>query len=114
MKREFIAVYILSNKYNGTVYTGVTSDLPRRIWQHRSALIEGFSKRYGLNKIVYYEPYTLITKAIVREKQIKGLNRVKRIKLIESINPKWEDLWLEINGCSIKKDRSVDPSQKEL
>jgi len=90
MKQSF--VYIISNRKNGTIYTGVTSDLNKRIFQHKNKLIDGFSKKYGLDKLVFFEEYADIYNAIVREKEIKGWLRRKKIELIESINPNWNDL----------------------
>jgi len=90
MKQSF--VYIISNRKNGTIYTGVTSDLNKRIFQHKNKLIDGFSKKYGLDKLVFFEEYADIYNAIVREKEIKGWLRIKKIELIESINPNWNDL----------------------
>ncbi len=85
-------VYILTNKVNTVFYTGVTSDLKLRIYQHKNKLVDGFTKRYNLNKLVYFEIFDLITYAIEREKQIKGGSRRKKIDLIESANPEFRDL----------------------
>jgi putative endonuclease len=84
-------VYILSNK-RGTLYTGVTNDLERRIYQHKNELTEGFTKKYNITRLIYFESTDDITAAIAREKQIKGLLRSKKIELIKTMNPKWEDL----------------------
>jgi putative endonuclease len=84
-------VYILSNK-RGTLYTGVTNDLERRIYQHKNKLTEGFIKKYNITRLIYFESTDDITAAIAREKQIKGLLRSKKIELIKTMNPKWEDL----------------------
>jgi putative endonuclease len=84
-------VYILSNK-RGTLYTGVTNDLERRIYQHKNELTEGFIKKYNITRLIYFESTDDITAAIAREKQIKGLLRSKKIELIKTMNPKWEDL----------------------
>ena len=86
-------IYILFNKRNGTLYTGVTSDLVQRIYQHKNKVIDGFSKKYNLDKLGYYEAFDDIESAIVREKQIKAGSRLNKIKLIESINPDWKDLY---------------------
>ena len=86
-------VYILFNRKNGTLYVGVTSDLIKRIYQHKNKLIEGFSKKYGLDKLGYYEIYENIENAILREKQIKSGSRKNKINLIEKVNPNWEDLY---------------------
>jgi len=84
--------YIITNKNNTTLYTGVTSDLNNRIYQHKNHLIEGFSKKYNLEKLVYYEIFNDIRDAINREKQIKAGSRKKKEQLINSINPDWNDL----------------------
>ena len=86
-------VYILFNRKNGTLYVGVTSDLIKRIYQHKNKLIEGFSKKYGLDKLGYYVIYENIENAILREKQIKSGSRKNKINLIEKVNPNWEDLY---------------------
>jgi putative endonuclease len=91
MKRYF--VYILTN-VSKTIYTGMTNDLERRIYEHKQKMIPGFSKRYNLSKLVYFEDATDVKQAISREKQIKGWLRKKKIALIESMNPKWQDLSL--------------------
>jgi putative endonuclease len=90
------AVYILANHKNGTLYTGVTSDLVKRIWQHRADLTDGFTKRYKVHALVYYELCDDMLSAIAREKQIKAGSRNKKIMLIESNNPKWLDLYKTI------------------
>lgn len=84
-------VYIMTNN-SGTLYTGVTKDLNRRVYEHRHKLVEGFTKRYDITHLVYFETTSDIRAAIAREKQIKGWLRSKKIKLIESINPEWRDL----------------------
>ena len=89
-------VYILSNKRNGTLYTGVTSDLIKRIWQHRNSLVDGFSKKYSTHLLVYYESHVDMVNAITREKQIKAWKREWKIRLIEEFNPYWRDLYPEI------------------
>ena len=86
-------IYILFNKRNGTLYTGVTSNLVQRIYQHKNKVIDGFSKKYNIDKLGYYEAFDDIESAIVREKQIKAGSRLNKIKLIESINPNWKDLY---------------------
>ncbi len=85
-------VYILTNKNNTTLYTGVTSNLPKRIYEHKNKLVDGFSKKYNLDKLVYYEIFDDIIEAINREKQIKAGSRKKKIELINSQNPEWKDL----------------------
>jgi putative endonuclease len=90
-------VYLLSNKNNTFIYTGVTSNLLKRIYQHKNGLHRGFAKKYNCNKLVYFEEFTEIKQAIAREKQIKSGNRSKKVILIERNNPEWKDLseeWL--------------------
>ena len=91
MKRIYY-VYMMTNKNNSVIYTGVTDDLSRRVYQHKDKLIKGFTSKYNVIKLVYYEEYEYIYNAIAREKQIKGGSRQKKIELIESINKEWEDL----------------------
>ncbi len=90
------AVYIIANRRNGTIYTGVTSNLPNRIYQHKNKIISGFASRYNCNKLVYFEYYEDILNAIIREKNIKSVGRSKKIKLIEKSNPYWNDLYNSI------------------
>jgi len=90
------AVYILSSKRNGTLYVGVTSNLIQRIWQHRNGKIEGFTEKYRVYNLVYYELHSEMAAAILREKQIKKWKRDWKINLIESFNPGWKDLWHKI------------------
>ena len=91
-------VYILTDRRHGTLYVGVTSNLPRRMFEHRAGLIEGFSKRYSLKMLVWYEPLPDMESAIVREKQIKSWRRSWKIDLIERMNPTWRDLHEELNN----------------
>ena len=84
-------VYILSNK-RGALYTGVTNDLERRVYQHKNKLIEGFTKRYNITRLAYFESTNDVTEAIIREKQIKGFLRNKKIELIKTMNPTLDDL----------------------
>ncbi len=86
-------VYILFNKRNGTLYTGVTSDLIKRIYEHKNKIFEGFTSKYGVDKLGYYEEYSDIRNAIEREKQIKAGSRKKKLSLIETTNPNWNDLY---------------------
>ncbi|MFC1736846.1 GIY-YIG nuclease family protein [Candidatus Hydrogenedentota bacterium] len=86
-------IYIMTNKSNRVLYTGVTSDLVKRVWQHREGVEEGFAKKYNAKKLVYFEVFGDILNAIAREKQIKGGSRQKKIDLIESQNPEWKDLY---------------------
>jgi len=89
-------VYILSNKKNGTLYVGVTSDLIKRIYQHKDGSIEGFTKKYDLKRLVYFEEGCNVNEAIKREKQLKKWNRQWKINLIEKENPEWDDLFENI------------------
>ena len=89
-------VYILASKRNGTLYVGVTNDLIRRVCEHKNDLVAGFTKRYGVHLLVYYESTSDITSAIQREKQIKKWNRAWKLKIIERANPDWKDLYSEI------------------
>jgi len=93
---KFSYTYIMSNKMNGTLYVGVTSNLIQRVWQHKNGVLSGFTKRYGLKQLVYYEQYYDITEAIHREKQLKKWSRALKLNLIHQNNPKWEDLYQEI------------------
>jgi putative endonuclease len=90
------AVYILASQRNGTLYTGVTSDLIKRTWEHKNNFVDGFTKRYGVHFLVYFELHGNMISAITREKQIKKWNRAWKIQFIESINIEWRDLWDEI------------------
>lgn len=87
------AVYILASQKNGTLYIGVTGNLVQRIWQHKNDLVEGFTKRYGIHMLVYYELHSDINSAITREKQLKKWNREWKLGLIAQNNPQWHDLW---------------------
>jgi putative endonuclease len=96
MKRELLpCVYIMTNKYNKVLYTGVTSNVLKRVNEHKEKLIGGFTSRYNVTKMVYYEEYETMPEAIAREKQIKGGSRQKKIDLINSKNPEWKDLYDE-------------------
>jgi len=88
-------VYIMTN-LSKTLYTGVTNNLARRVYEHKNKLIEGFTKKYNITRLVYFEVFNNIEDAIRREKQIKGWVRKKKIALIESINPEWKDLFEEL------------------
>jgi putative endonuclease len=96
MKQSY--VYILSSKRNGTLYVGVTSDLIKRIHEHKQDLIDGFTKKYRVHMLVYYEVHNEILEAIKREKQIKKWSRQWKLRLIEQMNPDWRDLYNEITG----------------
>ena len=86
-------VYIMANRRNGTLYVGVTSDLPKRAYQHRNGWAPGFTRTYDCKILVWYEVHETMESAILREKQIKGGSRAKKLALIESVNPDWKDLY---------------------
>lgn len=92
------AVYILTSERNGTLYTGVTSDLVARTWQHREHVVDGFTKRYNVTILVWYELHGSMGAAILREKQIKKWSRAWKLRLIQESNPLWNDLWSDIVG----------------
>jgi putative endonuclease len=89
-------VYILASRRNGTPYIGVTSDLVKRAYEHKQDLVEGFTKRYGVHELVYFEMHEDMVSAIAREKQLKKWNRAWEIELIEQRNPEWRDLYAEL------------------
>jgi len=91
-------VYILASKRNGTLYTGLTNDLLRRVYEHKNDIIEGFTKKYSVHNLVYYERHNDINRAINREKQIKKWERQWKINLIQKTNPQWKDLYYELYG----------------
>ena len=91
--RKQYYVYIMTNKINTVLYTGVTSDLKKRIWEHKEKVIDGFTKNYNINKLIFFEIYNDPENAILREKQIKAGSRAKKIELIKGINPEWKDLY---------------------
>ncbi|MHB1233605.1 MAG: GIY-YIG nuclease family protein [Burkholderiales bacterium] len=92
------AVYILASQRNGTLYIGVTSDLIKRIWEHKNDLVEGFTQKYKVHQLVYFEQHQDMLTAITREKQLKKWNRDWKLALIEKSNPDWRDLWSDIVG----------------
>jgi len=89
-------VYMLASKPNGTLYVGVTSDLVKRVWQHKNNQLEGFTKKYKVHLLVWYEKHVTMDSAILREKHIKKWNRQWKIQLINELNPTWRDLYPEI------------------
>ena len=114
MRQYFL--YILASKRNGTLYVGVTSDLERRVYEHRHTLVEGFTKKYGVTMLVYYEQTSDVNAAIVREKRVKKWNRAWKLKLIESVNPEWKDLadeWFSDSAGSDTSDGSGFPPSRE-
>ena len=104
-------VYILTNKSNKVLYTGVTNNLERRVYEHKHKLVPGFTEKYNVNKLVYYDLTNDINEAISREKQIKGWTRQKKIDLIETINPEWADL-AEERQCEILRYAQDDINLK--
>ena len=97
MERTYY-VYILASARNGTLYTGVTGNLARRIWEHRTGAIDGFTKRYNVNRLVHIETFSDIGAAIAREKAIKRWKRSWKLELIEQANPDWRDLFADVLG----------------
>ena len=95
MEKQY-CLYILASGRKGTLYTGMSSDLPKRIYEHKNDVVEGFTKKYGVHRLVYYETHQDVYAAIAREKQIKKWNRQWKIRLIEEGNPEWKDLSEEI------------------
>jgi putative endonuclease len=95
MEKRFY-VYMLASGRNGTLYIGVTSDLVKRVWQHKERFVEGFTKEYGVKTLVWYEQHECAEPAIIREKQLKKWNRAWKIELIEKMNPYWHDLYEDI------------------
>ena len=95
MNRQY-CVYIITNKHNTVLYTGITNYLERRVYEHKEKLVDGFTKKYNITKLVYYEVFDDAENAILREKQVKAGSRQKKIDLIRSINREWRDLYEEI------------------
>jgi len=95
MKRQ-PCVYILASRRNGTLYIGVTSNLPKRVWEHRTGVVHGFTARYGCKMLAWYELHSTMQNAITREKQLKACSRKKKLALIEAMNPTWRDLYDEL------------------
>ncbi|HSX63643.1 MAG TPA: GIY-YIG nuclease family protein [Pseudoxanthomonas sp.] len=96
MRERIPCVYILASKRNGTLYIGVTSDLPARIWQHKNDQVPGFTRRYGVHTLVWYEAHDSMDSAISREKAVKEWQRAWKIALIEDTNPYWRDLYPDV------------------
>ncbi|MFH0790919.1 MAG: GIY-YIG nuclease family protein [Candidatus Omnitrophota bacterium] len=96
MAEKFYYVYILASQRNGTLYIGITSDLIKRVWEHKNKFVDGFTKEYNINRLVYYEQYNAPEDAIRREKRLKKYNRQWKLNLIEEMNPDWKDLYEEI------------------
>ncbi|MBC7755302.1 MAG: GIY-YIG nuclease family protein [Bdellovibrio sp.] len=89
-------VYMITNQRNGTLYIGVTSDFIKRVWQHKNELTDGFTKKYKLHTLVWYQPHPTMESAITREKELKYLHRVWKIRIIEQMNPDWLDLYDDV------------------
>ena len=87
------AIYILANHSNTVLYIGVTSDLKKRVWQHQRKIVEGFTQKYNVSKLVYFESHSTMESAIVREKQLKNWSRLKKERLINKLNPTYQDLY---------------------
>ncbi len=107
------AVYILASHYQGTLYIGATSDLIARTWQHRNHVAEGFTKRYRVEHLVWYEQHDSMESAIQREKKLKKWNRAWKTRLIESMNPEWKDLWPKIIGNTHDIGQAGFPPSRE-
>jgi putative endonuclease len=101
MMNKLPCVYMLSSQRNGTLYIGVTSDLIKRIYQHRMNMVDGFTKRYAVHTLVWYEVHEIMESAILREKQLKKWPRNAKIYLIEQQNPSWQDLWPALTSSSM-------------
>jgi len=86
-------VYLMASRRNGTLYVGVTSDLIKRVWEHKNNIVEGFTKRYGIHVLVWYELHPTMESAIQREKALKEWKRAWKLELIEKVNPQWQDLY---------------------
>lgn len=89
-------VYILASERNGTLYIGVTRNLQKRVWQHKNDIFEGFTQRYEIHQLVYFELHDTMTSAITREKRLKKWKRKWKLNLIEDLNPEWKDLWEDV------------------
>jgi len=96
MSERLYCVYLMTNKVNTVLYTGVTSDLKRRVYEHKNKLIDGFTKRYNITKLVWYECGSAVLPAIAMEKQIKAGSRAGKVRLITAMNPEWRDLYKEL------------------
>jgi putative endonuclease len=96
MPDRLYCVYILANRRHSVLYTGVTGDLKKRVWEHRNKVVKGFTTSYDVSKLVYYDTCADVVGAIAREKQIKAGSRAKKIALINAMNPEWRDLYDEL------------------
>ena len=95
MGRQYY-IYIMTNQNNTTIYTGITNNLKRRVFEHKNKLVKGFTKKYSIDKLVYYEIFKDPGNAILREKRLKGSSRARKNKLVESVNPQWVDFYDQI------------------
>jgi putative endonuclease len=107
-------VYILASSRNGILYVGVTSNLFGRVSLHKQDLIDGFTKRYGVHTLVYFEMHTTMAEAIRREKQLKRWNRAWKVRLIEQVNPEWTDLWNETGEIRMRSTGGQEPPADNL
>ena len=98
MGERLYCTYIMASRRNGTLYVGVTGDLVRRVWEHREGVVAGFTRKYRVKHLAWYEAHEDVAAAILREKQIKEWKRAWKIELIEAMNPDWRDLWFDIAG----------------
>lgn len=98
METRVYCVYILASRLGGTLYVGVTGDLVRRIYEHKAKVTKGFTAKYGVTRLVYFESFAEVYSAIQREKQLKRWNRAWKVRLIEEHNPNWDDLYPSITG----------------
>jgi putative endonuclease len=89
-------VYMMASSRNGTLYIGVTSDLLSRVWQHKNNVVEGFTEKYEVHQLIWYEPHENMESAILREKVLKKWNRIWKLRLIEQFNPDWQDLYEQL------------------
>ncbi len=108
MRYKYYYVYIITNRRNGTLYVGLTNDLLRRIFEHKHKLSKSFSSIYDLHKLVYFEQTDLVDAAIQREKQLKAWKRDWKLKLIEEMNPKWNDLYYEYGGKDYEESLDIN------
>lgn len=97
-------VYILANRRNGTIYVGVTSDLIKRVWEHKNDIVQSFTEKYKVHMLVWFEPHGTMERAIQREKQIKKWNRKWKLDLIDEVNPLWNDLYQEMTGFPLSRE----------
>jgi len=111
--RKHPCVYLLASDRNGTLYVGVTSDPVKRVWQHREHVIVGFSDRYDVTKLVWYEQHETMESAIQREQRIKKWNRAWKVRLIDEFNPSWRDLWPDLVGMTPRSDVHGFPPSRE-